>query len=180
MSVGIFNLLLYFQIQREVIDFIKMKAFFRNYDTIDYQDLEKIKDIEYVAVIEIPSLSLKKGMYAINSKKNTVEYGIQILQGSTMPDTGYGNLLLAAHSGSSRISYFKKIHLLKRNDWIYIYYRGIKYIYQVSDIVYEEKDGTISIIKKEQKHFLTLTTCDMYHQNQQLVVISELESQEEY
>ena len=56
---------------------------------------------EYVAVIEILKINLKKGLYSKDSKKNNVN-NIEILKESDMPDIKNGNFILAGHSGTSR------------------------------------------------------------------------------
>ena len=90
---------------------------------------EEIKSVNYnyIAVLEIPSINLKRGLVDPSSKYNNVNYNIQILNSSTMPNVTNGNLILAGHNGASYISFFKNLHKLNINDKVYLYYNGVKY-----------------------------------------------------
>ena len=135
---------------------------------------------DYIAIIEIPTLSLKRGLVSKDSKNNNINKNIQILKESDMPDVRNGNVILASHSGNTRVSFFKNLNLLKINDISYIYYNNIKYTYKVTKKYLEKKDGDIQIHKDKDTTTLTLTTCSPNHNDKQLTVISELISQEEY
>lgn len=128
---------------------------------------------EYVAVIEIPKINLKKGLYSKDSKKNNVN-NIEILKESDMPDIKNGNFILAGHSGTSRISYFKNLHKLETNDKVYIYYNGLKLEYRLVKRYEIEKTGIANISRNGKKTTLTLITCKD-NSNKQLVFIFELE-----
>ena len=134
----------------------------------------------YIGVLEIPSISLKKGLVDINSKNNNVNRNIQIIEHSTYPNVVNGNLILAGHSGSGIRAYFRNIHKLSVGDESYVYYNGIKYIYQVVNIYKENKDGDILIHRDKDKTILTLTTCDTNDKSKQLIIISELINTEDY
>ena len=153
------------------------------YDNVPLKD-NPIKDVSkntnYVAILEIPSIKLKQGLVNKNSKDNNVNKNIQILTTSDMPDKEKGNTILASHSGTSNISYFKKLDNVKNNDLIYFYYNNIKYTFKVSKIYKETKDGDIWIQKDNSKTTLTLTTCSSKDKNKQLVVISYLISKDRY
>lgn len=75
-------------------------------------------------VIEIPKMNLKKGLYDINSKYNNVDYNIQIIKESDMPNKENGNLILAGHNGNSNISYFDNLNTLSNGDSVFIFYEG--------------------------------------------------------
>ena len=128
---------------------------------------------EYVAVIEIPKINLKKGLYSKDSKKNNVN-NIEILKESDMPDIKNGNFILAGHSGTSRISYFKNLHKLETKDKVYIYYNGLKLEYRLVKRYEIEKTGIANISRNGKKTTLTLITCKD-NSNKQLVFIFELE-----
>lgn len=127
----------------------------------------------YIAVLEIPSINLKKGIFSKDNVNNNVDKNIQILYESAMPDE-LGNFILAGHSGSSNVSYFKNLDYLKNGDLIYVYYNNFKYIYKVVDFYYEIKDGDIQVFKNYKKPIITLTTCSQNDNESQLVVIGEL------
>ena len=133
----------------------------------------------YIAIIEIPKISLKKGLYTINSKLNDVNKNIQILKESTMPNEENSNLILASHSGSSRKSYFKNINKLENEDLIYIYYNNIIYTYKVVDKYEIEKTGYAVIKENTNKKVLTLITCKI-NTNKQIVIVSELIDEKSY
>ena len=56
---------------------------------------------DYIAVLEIPKISLKRGLFSINDKNNNVDKNVEILQNSDMPNVTNGTLALAGHSGNS-------------------------------------------------------------------------------
>ena len=128
----------------------------------------------YIAVLEIPKINLKHGLFPINDKNNNVDKNVEILQNSDMPNVTNGTLALAGHSGNSRIAYFHKLYKLKENDQVYIYYQNEKYIYQVSKIERQDKDGAISFTKTKDTTELILTTCDQQNKGKQIVVVAKL------
>ena len=128
----------------------------------------------YIAVLDIPKINLKRGLFPINDKNNNVDKNVEILQNSDMPNITNGTLALAGHSGNSRIAYFHKLYKLKENDQVYIYYQNVKYIYQVSKIERQDKDGTISFTKTKDTTELILTTCDQQNKGKQIVVVAKL------
>lgn len=128
----------------------------------------------YIAVLDISKINLKRGLFPINDKNNNVDKNVEILQNSDMPNVTNGTLALAGHSGNSRIAYFHKLYKLKENDQVYIYYQNIKYIYQVSKIERQDKDGTISFTKTKDTTELILTTCDQQNKGKQIVVVAKL------
>ena len=133
----------------------------------------------YNMIIEIPSINLKYGLYDIDSRYNSVNYGLQILRESDMPDVTNGNLLIAGHSGTSSISIFRNLNKLSINENVNIYYNGIKYIYKIIDKYEEEKTGTITIHRDNNKTIIGLITCKS-RSNSQYVFIGELIDKETY
>lgn len=134
----------------------------------------------YIAVLEIPSISLKRGLVDKNSYANNVSKNIQILKESDMPDVKNGTMYLASHSGTGYISFFRNLDKINESDLVYVYYNNIKYVYKVTNIYEEVKDGDISINKEKNKTRLILTTCSQKHKGNQIVVITELINQENY
>lgn len=128
----------------------------------------------YIAVLEIPKINLKRGLFPINDKNNNVDKNVEILKNSDMPNVTNGTLALAGHSGNSRIAYFRRLYKLKENDQVFIYYQNEKYIYQVSKIERQDKDGTISFTKTKDTTELILTTCDQQNKGKQIVVVAKL------
>lgn len=131
---------------------------------------------KYYGVIEIPRIELKRGFYNTDSKYNTIEKNVTMVQGSTMPDVDKGNLILMAHSGDSYISYFAYLYVLGVGDNVYITYNGIKYHYRIVNIYYVEKNGMVLVTRDLEKTCLTLITCTKDDDTSQTVYIAELVS----
>lgn len=127
----------------------------------------------YIAVLKIPKIGLTKGIYAKESYMNNVNRSIQIIDKSDYPDVTGGNFILAAHSGTARISYFKNLSGLVIDDKVSIDYNGKTYKYKVVDMYDVEKTGKVKIKRTNNKTTLTLITCKD-NSNKQLVVICEL------
>ena len=161
----------------------EVKAVEEYYNNMDKEEIvtssddKKIEDssytkYDYIAILKIPKISLEKGLVSPNSKFNNINYNIEFLDDSSLPDEKNGNVILAAHSGNSRISYFKNLHKLSINDAISIDYNGKNYKYKVTNIYEVEKTGKIEI-KRNNKTTLTLITCKD-NSNKQIVIICEL------
>ena len=131
------------------------------------------EQINYIAVLKIPKIKLVRGLVDRNSYLNNTKYNVEILKDSSMPDIVNGNVILAAHSGNARISYFKNLDKLKLGDDISIEYKSKTYKYKVVDIYLIDKTGTAEIIRNKDKSTLTLITCK-HNTNKQIIVIAEL------
>lgn len=136
-------------------------------------EVKEQRKIEYIAVLKIPKINLERGLVNPNSYLNNINYNIQILKNSAMPDQEYGNVILAAHSGNARVSYFRNLDKLSINDEMEILYKGKTYYYKVVNIYDIEKTGTAKIIRNNKTNTLTLVTC-RHNTNRQIIVISEL------
>lgn len=136
--------------------------------------------INYLMVLEVPKIGLKKGIYDIESKYNSVNYGIEILKDSNMPDKELGNVILASHRGTSNIAYFNKLDNLNNDDIVIIYYQGIKYSYKITNIYDQDKTGSIKILKDMNKTTITLITCKKNTKDKQLVFIGNLVERSNY
>ena len=134
---------------------------------------KKEEKINYIAVLKIPKIKLVRGLVDRNSYQNNIKYNVQILKDSSMPDEDKGNVILAAHSGNARISYFKNLDKLVIGDDISIEYNSVIYNYKVVDIYLINKTGTAEIIRDKNKSTLTLITCK-HNTNKQIIVIAEL------
>ena len=128
----------------------------------------------YLAVIEIPKISLKRYLYDVNSKENDVDKNIEILKSSDMPGVKGGNLILAGHNGNTSVGHFRNLYKLVLNDEINIYYNNSKYVYKVSKIYDVLKTGTVAIQRDKSQSTVTLITC--LGSDRQLVVIGYLSS----
>lgn len=167
------------------LDKLEDNALVEFYDT-EVEDIEVIIEepeekkevkeqtkIEYIAVLKIPKINLERGLVNPSSYVNNVNYNIQIINGSDMPDVNNGNLILAGHSGNARISYFRNLNKLDLNDTATIIYKNKTYNYKVVDKYEIEKTGEAEIIRDKNKNILTLITCK-HNTNKQIVIICEL------
>ena len=141
---------------------------------IKSNNIETQQITNYFGYIEIPKINLKQGLVPMNSKENTVDMNIQTIYPSNYPDVVNGNLILAAHSGTSNIAYFKNLYKLKNNDKIYIIYNGERYIYNIVNIYTAPKNGKVSIFRNADKTTVTLITCTKDNKKTQTIYISEL------
>lgn len=144
------------------------------------QETKEEKEITYTMVLEIPRIGLKKGFYGIGHMSNTVSKNIMMLDKSDYPDKEKGNVMLAAHNGSSSISYFNKLDRMNIGDSIYLYYNGIKYEYKLNNMYDIEKTGKASIRRNLSKDTITLITCKKNTKDKQVVYIGYLNSKTNY
>lgn len=144
------------------------------------QEEKKTSNYNYIGVLEIPKVNIKRGFLNIKDKGNNVNKNLQVIKGSDMPNVKNGNLIIAAHSGNSYISYFKNLHKLSNDDVAYVYFNNIKYTYKFAGKYDVEKNGKVTIHRDNKKNTLTLITCSQTDKTKQIVYILELESEENY
>ena len=144
------------------------------------QEEKKTPNYSYIGVLEIPKINIKRGFLNIKDKNNNVNKNLQVIKGSDMPDVKNGNLIIAAHSGNSYISFFKNLYKLSNDDVAYVYFNNIKYTYKVAGKYDVEKTGKVVIHRDNKKNTLTLITCSQTDKTKQIVYILELESEESY
>lgn len=163
----------FYDTQQEIIDDVSNEDTENIEEIVEEKQEVKVSNEDYIAVIKIPKINLEKGLYSKDSSKNNVNKNIQILQDSSYPDVEYGNFILAGHSGTGRISYFKNLYKLEQDDEVSIFYNGSEYKYKVVNIYDVKKTGTANIIRNANKSTLTLVTCRQ-GTNKQIIVICEL------
>ena len=137
------------------------------------EEVKEQKKIEYIAVLKIPKINLERGLVDPSSYLNNIDYNVQILKNSAMPDQKYGNVMLAAHSGNARVSYFKNLDKLSINDEVSIDYKGHTYTYKIVNMYDIDKTGKAQIFRNKNTNTLTLVTC-RHNTNKQIIVICEL------
>lgn len=129
----------------------------------------------YIAYIMIPKIELNRGIYSITSTLNNVNKNIYVHPASTFPNNVSGNnLILASHSGSSSISYFKKLYKLELEDDVYLEYNGKTYHYKIKNIYTVLKDGTVALRVKQNVSTISLITCTKGDSKTQTIYICEL------
>ncbi len=121
--------------------------------------------------IKIPKIGLEKPLYTIDSEKNNVEENVTILKESMNPKDENSIVFIAAHSGTSEVSYFNNLDQLDINDEIEFQYENNTYTYQITHIWEQTKDGYIRG-RRENKRQLVLTTCCPQKENCQLIINS--------
>ncbi len=114
---------------------------------------------DYIGVLEIPSIKVKKGIYSLDSKFNSVANGIELLSPVVFPNKDKSIVILASHSGNSKVSYFKRLIELKESDIINFYYMNYKYKYEVVKCLKRDKNGYIAINDFKYDKVIVLTTC---------------------
>ena len=169
--ISMFNLisLIYYKVEQKKEEKAVEEFFVTSYSK-EKKDIVKNSDNknEYIAVLEIPSISLKRGLVNPKSKYNNVDYNIEILKNSLDQDT----IFLAAHSGNEHVSFFKNLYKVNISDEVNLYRSGIKYKYTVDEIFEQKKDGSIVLANSKEKR-LILTTCSK-NSGKQLIVICKL------
>lgn len=140
-----------------------------NENTINNEEVNN-----YLGVISIPKINLEQGFYGIDNPMNDVDKNIELISNSNMPDVENGTLILAAHSGNDRVSYFNKLYKLNIDDEIEIIYNKSKYLYKLIDIYEVEKTGSITLHNINNITSLVLVTCSNFNDNLQVVYISRL------
>lgn len=146
-----------------------------NVVSIDNDNIINNEEVNnYLGVISIPKINLEQGFYGIDNPMNNVDKNIELISNSNMPDVENGTLILAAHSGNDRVSYFNKLYKLNIDDEIEIIYNKSKYLYKLIDIYEVEKTGSITLHNINNITSLVLVTCSNFNDNLQVVYISRL------
>lgn len=170
----------FLKIGKEEIEEIKVDIDEEKIKEQPKQEEKKTSNYNYIGVLEIPKINIKRGFLNIKDKGNNVNKNLQVIKGSDMPNVKNGNLIIAAHSGNSYISYFKNLYKLSNEDVAYVYFNNIKYTYKVVGKYDAEKSGKVTIHRDNKKNTLTLITCSQTDKTKQTVYILELESEENY
>ncbi len=160
----------------------KLKDFYQEVieDNIDHEETtenQKTKSnikTNYIAVIKIPKINLEKGLYPKGHNLNNVNKNIEILKDSNMPNEDKGNFILAGHSGTARISYFKNMYKLEIGDEVKVYFDQKEYRYKITNVYLIDKTSEAIIKRDTNKTTITLITCKS-KSDKQYVFVGELE-----
>lgn len=128
---------------------------------------------KYIGVLKIPKIGLERGFLDKTSKNNTVNKNIMFISKSNYPDEEFGNTILAAHSGNSSVSYFRKLNNLQIDDIAYVKYKNIEYKYKLVNVYTQPKTGKLVIYRNNSKTVLTLITCTKNSKTLQSVYVFE-------
>ena len=156
--------------------------------SVDYVEEEKDDEVEennnytpnYIAFLEIDKINLRQGLLPKENYYNYVDYHVQILDISDMPDVVNGNFILAGHSGTSNVAFFKNLYKLELNDTAKVYYNSKVYTYKIVNIYNETKDGSVNVYRDSNKTTMTLITCTKDDKEHQTIYILELIGVETY
>lgn len=140
-----------------------------------HKNKKKESKKEYVAILEIPVISFKRGLYNKKSPENNISKNIIFLDESDMPDKKNSKVIIVGHSGAPSNAYFKNIYKLKMKDNINFYYKNKKYEYIVTDIYEIKKNGTLALESNKSNKTLTLVTCK--GMDKQIVIVSTLKKE---
>lgn len=187
-SIMFFVYDIYKNTKKEVQEIKMVENFFEEVSQEEVKEEVKEEEINnssspsynYIAILEIPCINLKRGIVDFNSKYNNVKYNIQIIEHSQMPNVENSNLILAGHNGTSSVSFFKDLYKLKEDSLIYLYYDGYKYIYKLNNYYDTDKDGKVEIIRNRYKTTITLITCKKGTKDKQTVFIGYLVDKVEF
>ena len=130
----------------------------------------------YLGIITIDKINLQHGFFDKNNEHNNVSENLTFLSPSNYPDEKNGNVILVAHSGVTRIAYFKNLYQLKVGDIAKVEYNGHLYTYKIDNIYNETKDGNVTIYRDTNKQTLTMITCTKNDNTKQTIYIAYLES----
>lgn len=147
----------------------RLKSFFEN--KINVGETRQIKAESYIAVLEIPKIGLKRGLFPVDNPLNTVEKNVEINPKSDMPDIASGNFILEAHSGYSFVSFFNNLENLTKDDQVIVYYDNVKYFYNINYFYNIPKNGQARIKRDETKNTITLITCKKNNKDKQIIYI---------
>lgn len=128
------------------------------YETVATDTVVDSSTESYVGILTIPTINLKRGFYAYDSSLNDVDKNIEWISKNCYPDESC-NFVLAAHSGSSPIAYFKNLEDLVIGDLASIDYMGKTFNYQLMTVQHILKNNSLTLLENGSKA-LILTTCN--------------------
>ena len=171
-----------FKIKESINDKQKVISFIEKTSVREEEKANLIEetDNKYMAVLEIPKISLKRGLLDLDDEFNDISYNVMVLGNSKMPDEENSNLILAAHNGNSDVSFFKDLEKLGKGDIVNIYYNGYRYEYRIDNYYEVEKTGKVNIHRDKTQNTITLITCKNNTTDKQIVYIGYLTDKEIY
>lgn len=119
---------------------------------------------DYIGILEIPKINLKRGYYSKGDSRNNIDSNITLIDYVDNKD-----YIFAAHSGNDKIAYFNDIRLLEKGDIINLHARNKKTTYIVYNKYLDDKNGEVSIIKSNKKRII-LVTCNNNDKDNYLVI----------
>lgn len=129
---------------------------------------------QYNSILEIPSINLKRGILDINNKYNKAKYNIELVKEED------SIIVLAAHNGTNRNSYFGNLNTIELGDEINYYRDGHLYKYIYSESYDIKKNGYADIYRNEDIQSIILITCKDNTDDAQTVYIGYLKDISSY
>ena len=175
--------------RQDIKDNEKIEEFFEIEEIPDEEitQVEEVKEEKpivqkkenYIGILEIPKINLKRGLVDKNSSSNNVNKNIYIVKETSFPDEKpNSHIILAAHSGNSYVSFFRNLTKLNMKDKVYFYYKGMKYSYEISDR-YEIKKTGKAELRLTNASDITLISC-ISGTDKQVVYVATLIAKENY
>lgn len=130
-----------------------------------------ILNTKYFFILNIPTINLSEKVYYYNDDNNNVDKGIYLAKDYDFK-TLNGSIILASHSGNSEISYFKNLHLLKKDDVVNIECNGSNYFYKIDKKYKINKNGKFKYNNDDRTIYLI--TCDKKNKKKQLVFMGKI------
>jgi LPXTG-site transpeptidase (sortase) family protein len=118
-------------------------------------------------VIDIPVLKINTAIVGVESNNGKWDVSWLQNQAGWLNGTAYptwsGNSVLTGHVANTdgKPGVFAKLKNLGVGEYIFIYNGGYRYTYQVLSNEYVQPTDA-SVVRHEEKSFLTLVTCDTY------------------
>lgn len=149
--------------------FIYTKNYQKSTTTTANKNQYTVKDTttetnEIIGTLTIEKIKLEKDLYNLKSPENNVDKNVTILVDEE------NLIVIAAHSGTGPLAYFNDLDRLTINDEVDLTLHNNTYIFTVTKIENQTKDGTIELDKQTEKS-LVLTTCNKDDKTKQLVLI---------
>lgn len=89
--------------------------------------VDKKSEEDYLGILHIPSINLTRGFYKQTSSLNNVNKNIYYVKESIPLEYSSSMLILAAHRGNSKVSFFNDLDKLNLGSTIYLDYKGKRY-----------------------------------------------------
>lgn len=129
----------------------------------------------YIGRLKIPEINFNRGFVKYGTSGNNVDQNVAIMEGSTYPDDGYSNFILAAHNGSRWNAFFTDIDKLSLGDMAYVTYKKKQYSYKLVKRYKDRQGDGVTLYRHSGKKQLTLITCSRPdYQTNYLVLVFEL------
>ena len=160
-----------------VISSLSLIVYFFSYKVLEKNNFSLISNYDsyntadYFGILEIPKLKINNVIYKKNSKKNDVNINVYLVNDNS------NLIVLASHSGSSPISYFKKLDKISEDDEIILKAHNRKRVYYFFKKELVKKTGVVKI-KQYNYPVLVLITCSKTNKGYQEVYYTRLKYSE--